>query len=98
MTRRDLLALLAGAGMALSVASIVLPPGTGGFGEARAQQQAMPEGLRLMTLALANALASVAVDGERTAVAHNQTADRVADLEMRLRQLEKRLADLEGKR
>ncbi len=98
MTRRDLMALLAGAGIALAVASVFLRPGVVGVGQAQAQQEMTPERLRLMTLALANALASVAVDGERTAVAHNQTVDRVAALEARVRLLEKRLADLESRR
>jgi hypothetical protein len=102
MRRRDLLAAFAGAVLALSaVATGVYGPGV--LARAHAQTQAKTQDItrdeiRFRVLAIAAALASVAVDGERTAMAHNDTADRVADLAERLSALEKRLAELEKKR
>ena len=98
MTRRDIIGLLAGAGIALAVAAILLPDDRRLVGQAQAQQDTASERQRHLMLAIANAIASVAVDGERTAMSLNQTADRVTDLEARLRHLEKRLAELESKR
>ena len=102
MTKRDLLAALVGAMIALSVAAVGRYGHVDVAGPAQAQTKA-PDGVsrdevRYRVLAIAAALASVAVDGERTAVAHNATADRVADLAERLADLEKRVAELEKKR
>jgi hypothetical protein len=100
MTRRDLFALLAGACIALAAAAVLLPAGRAVVGQAQAQAPHEPplERQRQLVFAIGSALASIAVDGERTAVALNQTTDRVAELEARLKHLEKRLAELESKR
>lgn len=104
MTSRDILAALAGALLALCVTAAGLHLDRGIVGPALAQPQTQApremttEQLRNMSVAIALALASVAVDGERTAVAQNNTSDRVADLAERLGNLEKRVAELEKKR
>jgi hypothetical protein len=106
MTRRDIVALLAGAGIALASAAALLPAGRAAVGDALAQGNAQagrdaatPADRRgYLMLALANALASVAVDGERTAVSLNRTVDNVDELEARLASLERRVAALEGGR
>lgn len=98
MSKRDILAFLLGAGITLAGVPIGLYSHHGLIGTAEAQQAASDEPLRQLILAIADALASVAVDSERTAVAHNATSDRVAGLAERLGNLEKRLTELEKKR
>ena len=98
MTSRDLLASIIGAGIALVVALVWLPTDRGVVGMAHAQQDQLPERQRFLLLAIANAIASVAVDGERTALTANEATDQIKVLQERLGTLEKRLAELEKKR
>jgi hypothetical protein len=100
MMARDILAFLAGAGITLAVVTMGPQTDRAAISQAHAQtqQEMLPDHVRYLLLALANAIASVAVDGERTAVALNATSDRLGVLADRLAGLEKRLADLEKKR
>ncbi len=98
MTRRDLVASIIGAGIAMIVATAWPPVDRGIVGAAHAQQDPPAERQRFLILAIANAIASVAVDGERTAMAVNEATDQLKILQDRLASLEKRLAELEKKR
>lgn len=108
MTRRDIAAAVMGAGAALIVA-MALPQTEGSLvspaqaqtktqTQTQVQQNPSPEQLRFLILAIANAIASIAVDGERAAMAVNDATDQIKNLEGRLREMEKRLAALEAKR
>ncbi len=66
---------------------------------AHAQKESMSERQHyLLVLAIGNALSSLAVDSERTATRLNDVADQVTALEGRMRQMERRIADLERTR
>ena len=100
MTKRDIAAAIMGAGVALTVALALVPAGRSLINPAyaQAQQSPTPEQLRFLVLAIANAIASIAVDGERAAMAVNEATDRIRSLEERQRDFEKRLAEMERKR
>jgi ubiquinone biosynthesis protein UbiJ len=89
---------LAGAIIALAMAAFILPPATGLAQPAQAQPQPLSNAQRYLPLALADSLASVAVDGERTAVALNNAVDEIKALQERVAKLEKRLAELDAKK
>jgi hypothetical protein len=67
-------------------------------GPALAQKEPVDRQQYLLVLGIGNALASLAVDSERTALTLNETIDRVKTLDDRLQAAEKRIADLERKR
>jgi len=68
-------------------------------GPAHAQKEPASERQQyLLVLAIGNALSSLAVDSERTATNLNDLTDHVKTLEGRLRQVERRIADLERTR
>lgn len=68
-------------------------------GPAYAQKEPTSERQQyLLVLAIGNALSSLAVDSERTAANLNDVTDQVKALEGRLRQVERRIADLERTR
>lgn len=93
MTGRLFTASILGAGALLVAAAAVPTPGL--IGPASAQQAPAADQQRSLLLAIANAIASVAVDGERTAMAVNDASDRIVTLEERVRTLERRLVDME---
>jgi hypothetical protein len=97
MTGRDLAAAAIGAGLALAMAIGAVDFRLHPFGEARAQAGEI-ESPRQFMLAVAAALASVAVDSEKTAMKLNETGDSMGRLAERVADLEKRLAELERKR
>lgn len=102
MKSRDLFAASVGAAIAAAVfvlaPSISLTPAAFAQPQQRAQGQPAPDSARTLILAIASALASIAVDGERTAVALNEATDDMRALADRLSAAEKRLAALEAKR
>jgi hypothetical protein len=98
MTSRDLVASIIGAGIGMVVALAWLPMERGIVGAAHAQRDQLPERQRFLVLAIANAIASVAVDGERTAMTANEAMDQIKLLQERLGSLEKRVTELEKKR
>jgi hypothetical protein len=104
MTGRDILA--AGIGAAIAASMMVALPSADRImpAAAQAQQKAQPprelsqEELRLLVLAIARAIASIAVDSERAALGVNRNAEDMQTLKERLAVLEGRLAELEKKR
>lgn len=98
MTRRDLTVAIVASGVTLAVAIGYMAADRGLLSPAHAQQPSVPEQQRQLLLAVASAVASVAVDGERTAMTLNETRDELTAVRSQLRALEQRLGDLEKKR
>jgi hypothetical protein len=98
MTKRDLGAAFLGACIALIVALALLAGDRGLTTPALAQANPVAEHQRLLLLALADAIASVAVDGERAALAVNEATDQIKSLQGRMKDLEKRLTELDKRR
>ena len=105
MTGRDILAAAIGAAVAVSTITVIPHADRFFLAAAQAQptRQAPPpeltqEQLRFLVLAIARAIASIAVDSERAALAVNRTAEDIQTVTERLADIERRLAEVEKKR
>ena len=99
MLRREVMAFVLGAATALTATLGIVSWDGRLINMAHAQNESMSSRQQyLLVLAIGNALSSLAVDSERTATGLNDVADRVKDLEIRLRQAERRIETLERNR
>ena len=99
MTRREFAASIAGATAVLAITAALALAAAQLTPHAQAQQpRDSTDAERLLLRSIAGAMASIAVDGERTAVAVNDAVDQIKALQDRVAALEKKIAEMQAKR